>query len=388
MSSDRNRIAVLQVALNPHTGVWRLMHTLARAQTTSGMYTGVGLGVLHDRGWPPHYRDELAAHDGPVYSRLTPRLRNTPAVVLQALSRGPVGEWTRDMATTTKAKLLVVHFHNAWMSGMFLPLPAFRDCRIVAVVTFHGVQARLERQPVVRRIHRWLAGRLCRYPVRLTSVDRANLPLAEQLFGLSPEWFRVVPNGIPDPGRNPDRRPSVAGGPLTIGFLGTLSEEKGWRLVADAVDQLRSEGVAVQARLAGDGPQASAAAQTAARSFEGCIECVGRVDDPMHAFFPTIDVLGVMSRHEGLPMAILEALASGVPVLATAVGGIPEAISDGVNGYLLERNIEDLKTRLRELADNRNSLRTLARAAREVFDQRYNIDHAVAAYDRIYRDTE
>jgi glycosyltransferase involved in cell wall biosynthesis len=99
---------------------------------------------------------------------------------------------------------------------------------------------------------------------------------------------------------------------------------------------VRSQGVPADLVLVGDGPERAQLEEVANDvGIREHVEFAGfqvKVDD----WLSTFDVLAVSSVREGIPVAMLEAMAMGLPVVATAVGGIPEVIEDGVNGFLVQ----------------------------------------------------
>ena len=84
-------------------------------------------------------------------------------------------------------------------------------------------------------------------------------------------------------------------------------------------------------------------------------------------------------------MAIIEALSMGVPVIATPVGGVPEAVVHGQNGLLVERSAEALTEALTSLVADPDKLRELSANARRAFEERFEISRVVSMYDEIYR---
>ena len=375
-------VAVLHVALNPVTGPWSVMRDLAVAQAKSGWYDAVGLGVIHSRKWPANYDAELRSLGLPFFKADTLECFGTAQFVWQRWQKPPVGTWAQKLARQNGSGRVIVHFHNAWMSGVFLPLHPTPACPVRCVATFHGVNAQLNGQPLRRWLHRWMAARLARYGARLTSVDKSNLPLAEKVLGLNPALFTVIPNGVVD---DPESQGAVwnGEGEFTVGHIGSIMERKGWRLAADAVLQLRAEGLKIRLIIAGAGPEEEQA-RLMAKASGGAIEFLGNVPQPRRSLVPRLHALSVMSRHEGLPMTIIEAMSAGVPVVATAVGGIPESITDGQTGFLISRNVEELVKVLRRLHQSPELWRTMRDATRERFERQFEISHIVKQYDAFY----
>ena len=380
MKSD---IAVLHVALQPHTGVWSVMKELAQAQSQSGLYGSVGLGIITDDSWPPEYRQQLEAIPLPVFTSPTTKMFGTGQFVWQRLRPPPLAHWMNSFAQAAGVNEVVLHLHNAWMSGVFLPLGKQASVRSKVVATFHGVNAQLDGKPVRRALHRWMASRLPRFGARLTSVDRFNLQISESLLGLPPRLFTVVPNGMPEKSACAMASPWMGRGRFKVGFLGTITERKGWRMAVDAVLTLAAEGKDVGIVLAGRGAE-EPELRRMAQAYPDRVEYLGHISDPRKSMLPQLHVLSMMSVHEGLPMSLVEALSAGLPVIATRAGGIPEAITDRENGVLVERSVESLAAALRYVYEHPAEHERMAAAAHESFVQTFAIEKIVSQYHRVY----
>ena len=118
-------------------------------------------------------------------------------------------------------------------------------------------------------------------------------------------------------------------------WTGRLSPEKGFDLLVEAAALVVREHPRVGFLLCGDGPERPALARRIAEhGLEGKFVLAGFRTD-LERLLPAWDLAVLSSHTEGLPVAVLEALAAGVPVVATAVGGTPEVVEDGVSGYLV-----------------------------------------------------
>ncbi len=115
-----------------------------------------------------------------------------------------------------------------------------------------------------------------------------------------------------------------------VGFVGALSEEKRPLLAIEAVAADKSLGLVV----AGDGPLRAQCEQLADRTAAGRVRFLGQVDDA-RAVYRAVDALVVPSRTEGVPGVAIEAGLSGLPVVATRVGGVPYVVVDGETGLLV-----------------------------------------------------
>jgi glycosyltransferase involved in cell wall biosynthesis len=306
----------------------------------------------------------------------------TASFLWQRLQKPPIAKWITGFAQRCQAQNVIVHFHNAWMSGVFLPLPVQKNCRVEAISTFHGVNAFLEERPLRHRLHRWMARRLLCYGATLTSVDRANLALAEAIFGLSPDRFHVVPNGVT--ATSVRACPYLSGSSIfTVGHVGSLIPQKGWNIAAQAVIAAARAGVPCRMIIAGAGPD-EAKVRALSDANPSLIDFRGHVRNPRENLMPELDLLAVMSSHEGLPMSAVEALSVGLPVAGTNVGGMAEVVVDGKTGYMVERAAAALQQVIARLAGNRQSLRQLSEGSLEHFQSRFEISCVVEAYQRVY----
>ena len=130
--SAEDKPAVLHAALHPVTGPWSVMRDLAVAQAASGLFAGVGLAVITDPTWPDDYRQEAKRSGLAFYESSMPAMFGTAAFLYQRYRVPDWRTWIQDLAARTGASRVVVHFHNAWMSGVFLPLPAVPGVRALA----------------------------------------------------------------------------------------------------------------------------------------------------------------------------------------------------------------------------------------------------------------
>ena len=381
--TNRSDTAVLHIALNPTTGPWSVMKQLAKAQDRSGMFAAVAMGVIADKSWSPQYLEELEALGLPYYRVKSPKMPfGTASVLFQYFRRPGIEKWIADLARKSGSARVVVHSHNAWLSGVYLPLKRVPSVEVVFVATFHGVNVTLKAQPVRRKIHRWMAQRLPRYGARLVSVDSYNVPLAEDVFGLPPHLFTVIRNGASASSNRacPYLKDSSV---FTVGHVGSISDRKGWRITAEAVKRIAKSGKRIRLIMAGCGPEDDAAKEFA-DAHSNCVEFVGFVSNPNETLMPRLDVLSMMSVHEGLPMSIIEAMAVGLPVVATDVGGISEAVTDGQTGILIPRSVDALADAIEMLMTSPNVLATLSVNSVKCFTEQFEISHVIRQYHEVY----
>ena len=107
-----------------------------------------------------------------------------------------------------------------------------------------------------------------------------------------------------------------------------------------------------------------------------------RMDVPR--IMPAFDVFALSSKTEGLPLVVPEAMAAGLPIVTTAVGGLPDVIDEGRTGLLVPVDEAALSSALASLANDRERARELGRRAREIALERYSHDRMVDAYLDLY----
>ena len=157
---------------------------------------------------------------------------------------------------------------------------------------------------------------------------------------------------------------------LLEAMLPTLSEER-WML------------------LVGDGSQREAIAMQASAHPGGrFVVLPGMMEDPLDAL-SALDAFVLASSHEGLPLALLEGLSVGLPVIASAVGGIPAVVEHGVSGWLAELGTPGdphrLRTAVDEVLTDAGLRRTLGSGGRQRVEERYSVARACDAYLALYQ---
>ena len=105
----------------------------------------------------------------------------------------------------------------------------------------------------------------------------------------------------------------------------------------------------------------------------------------VEALLPGFDVIALTSRREGLPLALLEGMAYGLPAVASAVGGIPDLLADGGGLTVPARDPQSLADALGHMADDPTLLESEGRRARQIVLERYSRASMVERYVEIYR---
>jgi len=230
------------------------------------------------------------------------------------------------------------------------------------------------RSGFVRRWRRW-ASRL--YGAHV-AVGEASARAIEREFGLLPGSVRAVHNGIVP--AVPAAR-AMPGGGRVIGTLGRLVPQKGHDVLVEALTELPD----ARAVIVGEGPSRAELEQLARRlGVDDRLELPGWSDDAP-GYLPTFDVFVLPSRDEGLPLAMLEAMLAGVPVVASDVGSIREAIEHDRSGMLVPAgDPHALAVAVRLLLDDAELRARLAEAARTTVSSSFTAQVMASRYEQIY----
>lgn len=281
----------------------------------------------------------------------------------------------------------VIHSHQ--VAALCYAGPAARLAGISAVVhTEHG------RHYSARRRTRWLGRVSGLWAERFFCVSQE---IADDICDLRVARrgkVHYLPNGIdPRPFASPfDReaaRARLSVGPENplIGTVGRLTEIKCHDVLLRGFARLAGTRSEVRLLFVGEGPRrAELEALAAALGIADRVYFTGYQPDPEN-YLRLMDVFALTSRSEGMPLAVLEAWAADVPVVATAVGGLPGMIEDGRTGLLLPPHDDAAVARaFARVLDDRPLAARLRMAAREEFDRAYQLDAMAERYERHYRD--
>ena len=232
-----------------------------------------------------------------------------------------------------RAELLCCHGYKANLLGLL----AARRIGIPVISVSRGWTGESLRvrifEAIDRRILRWMDKVVCVSEAQAQKVYRG---------GVHEDNIVIIHNAIrPERFENSDpvyreqlRRMFPNPPQLIVGAAGRLSPEKGFDVLIDAAAEVCTSQVEVGFVLFGDGPlREELQRQIQLLGLDGRFILAGFRAD-LDRLLPHFDLMVLPSFTEGLPNVVLEAFAAGIPVVATAVGGTPEIVEDGVSGYL------------------------------------------------------
>ena len=272
----------------------------------------------------------------------------------------------------------IVHFHNPM--PLFTGLPAaLCDHVPVKVMTEHNIYypgrtGGLIGSAVYLKLRR-----------KLDTVIACSQEVREDnLHSLDPERLITVSNGV-DLGQFEPRGARAPADNYQIGTVGSLTPKKGYRYLIEAVGILASKEIPAELTFVGDGPLRNELEQQAVRSGLGeRVRFTGTTADVSKAL-DTFDVFAGSSLREGLPLVVLEAMASGKPVVTTDVGGNGEAVIDGTTGLLVPPGDPDaLADALEALWKDDGKRDAMGRAGRDRVERHFSARKMVAETEKIY----
>jgi glycosyltransferase involved in cell wall biosynthesis len=283
----------------------------------------------------------------------------------------------------------LLHAHNAKggvigrLAARATGVPAVYSPHCFAFVAPHG----RARRSVATAVE-WSLGRLTRTLICVADEERRQA-LSHRV--IDPSRLRVVHNGAPpcreDLGLDQELERFRAEGPLAASLC-VLREQKTVDVFLDAAPGILARVPEARLAVIGDGPLREALVAHAAR--------LGL--DHRLRFFPfrgppprqlaSIDVFVLSSGWEAFPISIVEAMACGVPQVATAVGGVPEAVDEGETGYLCPPgDREALAERVAALLADAPLRERMSAASRDRFEHNFSLEKMVAKIAAVYDET-
>lgn len=210
------------------------------------------------------------------------------------------------------------------------------------------------------------------------------------LFSDEADWhkLRIVHCGVV-----PAAYGTTPRGPFTghVAFVGRLDAVKGVPLLLEAFATVRARHPDARLTIAGDGPaRARLEARTLALGLSGVVRFAGYLDEPAVArLLESADMLVLPSFAEGLPVVLMEAFASRIPVIATQVAGVPELVQDGISGFIVPPgDVDSLADRLDRLLSDPALCARMGQAGRARVEVEHDIAHEVAWLAQLFSAAE
>jgi glycosyltransferase involved in cell wall biosynthesis len=291
--------------------------------------------------------------------------------------------------------ILHTHTAKAGALGRLAALLAGEARPPIVLHTFHGHVLREYFDPLRTEGFRLLETLLARVATALVAVSPEVRDDLVRLGVAPARKFAVVRLGIDlderisaaADGRGPTRELlGIAPERFAIGWIGRMTGVKRTENVLDALKLLREQGVDACLCMVGDGPDRDEVERHAKRL--GVVRhCyfLGYQDE-IARFYAAFDAFILPSGNEGTPVSAIEALAAERPVVATRVGGVPDVVRDGEDGFLVEPgDVKALAGRLRALASDPALRARMGASGRARVLSRYSVGRLIDDVDRLYR---
>jgi glycosyltransferase involved in cell wall biosynthesis len=355
-------------------------------------------GSLADRGLDSHLI--VLDGSGPLATQVH------PAVAVHDLAltgRGPLRH-ARDSWQVFRQLSGIIHDHGIDTIQTHLPLANFWSLPVGwlgwsrVFPTIHnnqefdyGAAGRIQRS--MRRV---AYGQMLRHAAGMIAVSDSVKTSMVEALGVGPglaDRISVVPNGVPVPPPVSDAarlearsRLGLPDRGLVMAAVGRLCEQKNYRDLIAALSLLGESSTPWCCVIAGTGPlESDLRRDIGERGLVGKVNLAGHLEDP-GLLYAAADFFVMPSLWEGLPMALLEAMAAGLPVVGYEIEGIREIASNGNSGLLVPRgDTEQLGRCLAGLVQDSSGLPAMGSHARKVVQSNFSFDRMVSQLIGLYR---
>jgi len=295
-----------------------------------------------------------------------------------------------------RPEILHTHTAKAGTVGRVAALLAGDARPPIVVHTFHGHVLRGYFSPAKTSFFRVLERMLARITTVLVAVSPEVRDDLVALGVAPPEKFTVIRLGIELEQRvhceeqpaEVRRRLGIPPERFVVGWLGRMTGVKQTSDLLTVLAALRERGIDAGLLLVGDGPDRDI--------FERRAQSMGLVrhclflgyQEEVAPWYAAMDAVALPSGNEGTPVTVIEALAAERPVAAYGVGGVPDVVRDGVDGFVVEAgDTAALADRLADLAADPELRARMGAAGRERVLERYGVGRLLDDVDRLYRET-
>jgi len=287
-----------------------------------------------------------------------------------------------------KLKVDLIHTHN------------------VGPLIYGGLASIITGLPLIHTEH----SRLPRCEKRLRSIEKllslkasrivaVSKCVADQLIEeqkIKPEKVKIIPNGVDVELFDNSRRErkdvreelGIEDTEIVIGTAGRLAAVKDYTTLIQAFALVRAESKKrVRLLMVGDGPERRRLERMSNEIGVGERVIFLGMRDDVARLMAAMDIFALSSIDEGLPLAVLEAMSVGLPIVATDVGGIPEAVEHGLNGFLIPpRSPQQMAIALLKLIHDPELREKLSIQARKRAVERFSIKAMIKAYQALYEE--
>lgn len=296
------------------------------------------------------------------------------------------------------SKVRIVGILPFWMR-MYLQIRRIKPDVVHSQSLLYGIPAMMAKKNLKIPYAVWGRGSEIYLPGRpLAMISKSILRNADAILALTEDMKQamqnlcdkeifVVPNGIDLEMFKPPLESRKGSNAKTIIFVGRLHPVKGVQYLIEAMNIVHQKMPEAELILVGDGKEREHLKSLTGRlGLKECIEFAGRVPhEKIQDYMGLADVFVLPGLSEGFPVTILEAMACGLPVVATRVGGLPDIIEDSINGYLVEAmDQEQIAEALLKILQDERLRKEISNNNRETAG-RYTWDMVAVTIEGIYQ---
>jgi len=282
-----------------------------------------------------------------------------------------------------RKKIDVIHTHNyfAWFYGGVASLMV-PGCKHV-----HTQHADIIVEKKHPSIIRWL---LARIPCAVVAVsEQVKSSLAKDQYVKRTTKVEVIVNGVDISkfikSTTEERKTKELNGVVKIGIVARLSQEKNHGFLIKCFSKLLAQNKNVQLIMVGDGPlRENLENMVKSYNIGKYVQFIGQTNK-VPAILNSFDIFVLPSKTEGLSIAILEAMASSLPIVATDVGGNRSLVESEVTGFLVEKDNEDkLVEAIKKLVENASLRCRLGEQGRKMVEEKFTLEEMTNRYQDLY----
>lgn len=279
----------------------------------------------------------------------------------------------------------LVHFE--WLSAAISYAPLFSALHIPFVVSCRGRQINIQPHIPDNPLNAHTMQRVFQQASAVHCVSEAIRDEAI-VYGLNPAKARVIRPAVDPYFFQPPAQPREETGQLRLITTGTLIWHKGYEYLLVALRRLHNQGIMAELAIISDGPERQRVLYTIHDlGLEHHVRLLGKLSpEEVRAHLWQADVFVLTSLSEGISNAVLEAMACGLPVVTSDCGGMREAVSDGVEGFVVPlRDPEATAIALARLATDEALRQQMGRAARERILCNFTLDQQIDDFLSMYQ---
>jgi glycosyltransferase involved in cell wall biosynthesis len=286
----------------------------------------------------------------------------------------------RALLKTLRPDLVSTHSSKAGVLGRV----AASSLGVPVIFTAHGWAFTPGVPSREAAIYRWIERLAAPFASRIITVSEFDRQLALARGVASKEKVVTIHNGVPDVGA--ELRADPARSPVRLVMIARFEPQKDHATLLHALAGLAQDPWSLD--LVGDGPLLGEIEGLARRlGLAARVRFWGQRMD-VAARLAEAQVALLITNWEGFPRSILEAMRAGLPVVASAVGGIAESVRDGETGFTIPPgDVDDLRGRLKQLLTDPDLRTRMGHSGRRRYERSFTLDHTVERTLAIYRET-